>query len=295
VGTDLGPSGARALDVAIGMAGELDRSVHLVCAYAGLPSLDPSLVGSARQAAESMRGRLEQEHDWRVVALAAEAERAGHAGLATSSQLIEGSPQDALIAEAHRLGAACIVVGPHTHRTGPLDRFFGTTAEHVLAHAPCPVLVAPIEPSEAGARLRGRGLLVGIDGEHDSVEALEAALALGSEAGARVEGIYVGDDDAAVDRCVSELRAHAASATEALEPEALDRVLAGVRQVHEDGDVARTLIEAARHADVAMLVLGTGAQRGISRVLKPGLADEVCRASPLPVLVVRAASGGGAT
>ncbi len=288
VGTDLGPSGARALDVAVGMARELDAGLHLVCAYAGLPSLDPSLVGSARQAAEALRGRLEQDHDWRVVALAAEVERASAAGVTATSQLIEGPPQDALIAEAQRLGARCIVVGPHTHRTGPIDRFFGTTAEHVLAHAPCPVLVAPVEPSAGGAPLKGRGMLVGIDGEHDSVEALEAALALGREVGARVEGVYVGDDEHAVDRCVTELRAHAEVASEPITPGDLDRVLAGVRQIQEHRDVARVLIEAAQHTDVALLVLGTGKPRGISRVIKPALADEVCRASPLPVLVVRA-------
>lgn len=288
VGSDLGPSGARALDVAVSMASELELSLHLVCAYAGLPTLEPSLVGSARQAAESLRGRLEQEHDWRVVALAAEVERAKGAGLTATSALIEGPPQGALIAEAQRLHARCIVVGPHTHRTGLIDRFFGTTAEHVLAHAPCPVLVAPLAPREGGARLRGRGLMVGIDGEHDSVLALEAALALGREVGARVEGVYVGDDEAAVDRCVQELRAHAASSTEAVTPEALNEVLAGVRQVHEHGDVAKVLIEAAQQADVALLVLGTGAPKGLLRVIEPGLADRVCRASPMPVLVVRA-------
>jgi len=288
VGTDLGPSGACALDVAVGTASDLGADIQLVCAYAGLPSLDPSLVGSARQAAESMRGRLEQEHDWRVVALAAEAKRVEASRVSVSSELIEGPPQDVLIREAERLSARFIVVGPHTHRTSVIDRFFGTTAEHVLAHAPCPVIVAPLAPHEGGARLRGRGLLVGIDGEHQSVEALEVALALGREVGARVEGVYVGDDKDAVDRCVDELRAHAESSTHPLEPEALDVVLAGVRQVHEHGDVGRVLIEAAQRADVGLLVLGTGAPKGILRVFKPGLVDHVCRESPLPVLVVRA-------
>jgi nucleotide-binding universal stress UspA family protein len=56
-------------------------------------------------------------------------------------QLIdEGDPADTICRVADRLGVDAIVVGSHG-RTGLRRLFLGSVSEHVVRHAPCPVLV----------------------------------------------------------------------------------------------------------------------------------------------------------
>jgi nucleotide-binding universal stress UspA family protein len=57
-----------------------------------------------------------------------------------------GDAATTICAVAEELGVDVIVVGTHG-RTG-LSRFFlGSTSEHVIRHAPCPVLVVRVEDS----------------------------------------------------------------------------------------------------------------------------------------------------
>jgi nucleotide-binding universal stress UspA family protein len=65
------------------------------------------------------------------------------AALPTSkvTELIEaGDPADVICRTAERLGTDVIVVGSHG-RTGLGRLFLGSVSEHVVRHAPCPVLV----------------------------------------------------------------------------------------------------------------------------------------------------------
>jgi nucleotide-binding universal stress UspA family protein len=51
-----------------------------------------------------------------------------------------GDPADVICRTAERLGSDVIVVGSHG-RTGLGRLFLGSVSEHVVRHAPCPVLV----------------------------------------------------------------------------------------------------------------------------------------------------------
>lgn len=65
-------------------------------------------------------------------------------------KLIEGSPKDAIVAEAERCGADMIVVGSHGY--GPIRRFFlGSVSLFVALHAPCSVLISR-SPAGEGRR-----------------------------------------------------------------------------------------------------------------------------------------------
>jgi nucleotide-binding universal stress UspA family protein len=55
-----------------------------------------------------------------------------------------GEPADAIVAEAQSRGASLIVMGSR-QRSGWERLFKGSTAEHVLRHSPCPVLVVPLD------------------------------------------------------------------------------------------------------------------------------------------------------
>ena len=65
--------------------------------------------------------------------------------------LLEGDPATEITDHAAAVGADLIVVGTHG-RTGLNRLLLGSVAEHVLRAAPCPVLVAKMPRSLAGAR-----------------------------------------------------------------------------------------------------------------------------------------------
>jgi nucleotide-binding universal stress UspA family protein len=69
------------------------------------------------------------------------ADTAAALGSTSVTELIEpGDPAEVICRTAKRLGSDVIVVGSHG-RTGFGRLFFGSVSEHVVRHAPCPVLV----------------------------------------------------------------------------------------------------------------------------------------------------------
>ena len=108
-------------------------------AAATIPPLAPDVAASpidptAVVAAE--RRAVERE-------LGALAQRLGSRGLAASYEQHEGAAADVIIARARELDASLIAMT--THGRGGLARLvFGSTAEAVLRHAPCPVLLVRV-------------------------------------------------------------------------------------------------------------------------------------------------------
>lgn len=278
-GVDLGPAGNRVGDVAAQFAQDLGLGLCLVHAYGGLPRAGDATTPGAIALAD----RLERAHDELVVELSKERARLeGKGARVTSSRLVVGHPYEVLIQEARGLDARFLAVGPHTRPHGILSsvlgRFLGSTADAVLRHAPCPVLVAS---GDQIASLSGRVILVGIDGEPASLRALTQAMEIAAEASASVEAIYVGDDASVVDRAAAHARAHASSSH-------LAAVLTGVRQTARDGALAATVLEMARRTNAALVAVGTHGRTGLSHVVLGSVAEEICRSSSTPVLVVRA-------
>ncbi|WP_306118183.1 MULTISPECIES: universal stress protein [unclassified Roseitalea] len=70
-------------------------------------------------------------------------------GMATRMLTVSGPPPDAIVKAAARFDARLIVMTSAGHDSLP-DRVFGSTFDHVLAQADCPVLVLPA-PSYAAA------------------------------------------------------------------------------------------------------------------------------------------------
>lgn len=68
-------------------------------------------------------------------------------GLSTDQHVIVGDPGDVICSLAAEIDATVVVVG--SHGNGWLQRVLvGSTSTHVLHHAPCPVLVVRLEPSD---------------------------------------------------------------------------------------------------------------------------------------------------
>ena len=93
---------------------------------------------------------------------------------------------------AAEVGADLLVVGTHG-RTGVDRLLLGSTAEHVVNEAPCPVLSIPREGDEPGSaeRVRFTHVLCAVDFSAASMRALERGLSLAQEYAARVTLLHV--------------------------------------------------------------------------------------------------------
>jgi nucleotide-binding universal stress UspA family protein len=67
-------------------------------------------------------------------------QRLQDSGLATEARVLQGDPREALVEAAKVEQADLLVVGSHG-RTGVAKLLLGSVAAHVMAHAPCSVLV----------------------------------------------------------------------------------------------------------------------------------------------------------
>jgi nucleotide-binding universal stress UspA family protein len=95
-------------------------------------------------------------------------------------------------------------------------------------------------------------------------------------------------DLATFDRAVrSALEAEGATITEALADRAAAMGLETVTAVRS-GHARDTIVDYATECDIDLIVMGTHGRSGIERLLLGSVTEQVLRASPVPVLVVRA-------
>ena len=144
--TDNSTTGAEAVELAARLGAATGRPVHVVHVTGFVPDL---LVGEADSEAERVyRQRLEARLE--VAERGLERARASveAMGPAARSELLHGRPWEALVDYVERVQASILCVGPHGHagprgaaRRGLTEWFLGSTADRVIRHAPCPVLV----------------------------------------------------------------------------------------------------------------------------------------------------------
>ncbi len=274
-GTDLGPSGARAADVAAMLGRSLNLGVCLVHAAAGAAELDPRTDPGTRPAAEALAARLDERHEEAVRALEAERARLLSAGARVpSARVVAGRPQDVVVREAESLAAELAVVGPHARGSALRDRFLGSTADEVLRHARCPVVVATGIGSIDS--LAGGQIVVGVDGDAPSLAVLRAALRFASRSGARVHAVCAASVPAAIDAALA-----AARGLEREEGVALTWSAAS-------GPPADVVLDAAATRSAVLVALGTHGRSGLSRAVLGSVAEDVARRARVPVLVCRA-------
>jgi nucleotide-binding universal stress UspA family protein len=59
-----------------------------------------------------------------------------------------------------------------------------------------------------------------------------------------------------------------------------------VRSLLAEGDPARAIVKAARETKCDLIVMGTHGRRGLNRLLRGSVAEEVVRQAPCPVLTL---------
>jgi nucleotide-binding universal stress UspA family protein len=175
------------------------------------------------------------------------------------SRLLEGRPEDALLHLVKEENATLVAIGSHGHRR-PAGVAIGSVATRLLHDAPCSVLLAR-PPKDAAAF--PRSIVAGVDGSSQSLQAAEAAAALGRTLRVPVTFLAATGRRADVD-------------PEGLQASGLDIVFSDSRPIP-------ALLKAAADAD--LIVLGNRGLRGLRAL--GSVSERVAHRARTSVLVVR--------
>lgn len=216
---------------------------------------------------------------------------ASRSGLAVETELLEGTPGEAIGRYAERAGANLIVAST-SGRTGWNRAWIGSTADWLVRFAPVPVLLVRPEPDAAVSDRPATHVLVPLDGSDRSEKILPDALRLARVGHARMTLLRVvppvarsfgayGTPGATASRDEQRTLDVMREAKDALERVA-DRLrkeepsLQVETEVIASESIAGAILERARDASadaVAMCSRG----RGASRLLLGSVADKLLR------------------
>jgi nucleotide-binding universal stress UspA family protein len=217
--------------------------------------------------------------------------------------IMRGKPFHQIVEAARESNADLVVVGTRG-LTGLKHALLGSTAERVIQHAPCPVLVVrPVEAAESGAALPGsplpRRILVPLDFSEMSRPVLQYARDLALKLGATLILLHVAEhnstgyefgtpDFAALAESVSSAaRAEFKKVLEVGLPPEL-RTETAIRPGWPFGG-DRPFVEiskAARELAADLIILGTHGRAGLEHALLGSTAERVAQHAPCPVLIV---------
>lgn len=301
--TDLGPTGALAVELAARMAAATGSPLRIVHVTGAGPEL---IAGEPMNEADRvLRERLRTRIEASAAALEKERVRAQSFGHHAEAELLEGRPWEEVIEYATRHEASLIVVGPHGH-AGPMsgsrgelrEWILGSTADRILRHADCPVLVGP-RSAEHATPLRGARWLVAVDYSDSSDAALALAKRLAPAFEAKLIPFHVATLDLSAEGDEFRLNdpIRFAEALETQEGREHEKKLAD--HVREElgeelavkvgiGTPARLVAQAANELDAKLIVMGTRGRTGIAHLLLGSTTERTLRRSDVPVLCVRA-------
>lgn len=199
---------------------------------------------------------------------------------------------------ARRLKADLIIMSTHGC-TGLKHTFLGSTAERVVRHAPCPVLVVRNQPpllAGKNSHLKLDKILVPLDFSDCSLFALKYSTALAREFHASQSLLhavhpdyYFSNSDFDVINYAMLMEYTRKAGLNQMKALLKHRHFAGLNvsgEVHV-GHPITEILNAAKRRDVDLIVLSTHGRTGLKRVLLGSTAENVIRLASCPVLVVR--------
>jgi nucleotide-binding universal stress UspA family protein len=290
VGTDLGESGHRAMQLAIPTAQATGATLWLVHASeVGLEQAWRDLPIAARSAAQALRERIKGRFENSLQELESERKRCEDLGLSCQTSCEEGAPWETILRTAVSVNADLIAVGDPAGSIGLPERLLGSTAERVVRQAPCSVLVSC-------GRLRqeytGACIAVGVDFSAHGIEAVRWARDIARAIEGDVALLHVVPHPITESMMPREwpsvLEGLASTARSRLEQLIVTEGLKPSTTIHVlDGTVGKMLCNATADINAVVLVVGCRGQ-GRLRGMMLGSASQYClRYSPVPVLAVR--------
>jgi nucleotide-binding universal stress UspA family protein len=138
--TDLSPASSAATEQAFELAAQLGSPLLVVSV------IDP---GQLRLPGGRFGQRVDQVRSQREVVAQDLVERGRRIGVTVTFLIWEGDPGESIVEAARSEHADLIVVGSHG-RSGVGRALIGSVSDHVVRHAPCPVLVVRQGVDEPG-------------------------------------------------------------------------------------------------------------------------------------------------
>jgi nucleotide-binding universal stress UspA family protein len=290
---DFSKMSIRAIAAAKRLAQRFDANIHLVHIYefyhpsrymAPTPPLKPFALVSFEQ---YVTGGLDRR-------LRTLANKHGLPSAQTCHVKSGASPFNGICVLARDLSADLIVISTHGY-TGLKHVFLGSTAERVVQHSPCPVLVARQSgrPSKTGGASRMNRILAPIDFSDCSLDGLNYAIAFADRVGAKLVlfhavhlAPYTSGGFAYDLSCLEE----------AAQKDAEQQMRNFVRMAKFGGVKFETAIAMgppaeeistfAQNYDVDLIITSTHGRTGWKHMLIGSTAEHVVRYSRCPVLVV---------
>ena len=211
--------------------------------------------------------------------------------------VLGGAPAfDEICRLAQKIPADLIVMPTHG-RTGLKHVFLGSTAERVVRHSPCPVLVVRERrrQSKTGPRLTVKRILVPVDFSECSQEGLQYAIGFANQFGARImllHATYLGYIYSSEGTALYDVRGLQNAARENAERQMQKFVRAAkfgrvkYETAFTDGSPALDICAFAKQHDLDLIVSSTHGLTGFEHVLIGSIAEKVVRRAPCSVLVV---------
>ena len=203
-------------------------------------------------------------------------------------EIEQGTVHAGILRAADTIGAGAVVIGGKVDHTGL--HILGSSAEHVVRYANCPVLVARHSP--AG------NVLAATDFSDPALPAVEAGAAEARHRKAELTVIHAIDLLPVISPFYGDFDGYRSPPIDLSDQmvkvwqQRLDAVVHQFKAkgggLLRDGPAVPAILSAASELPAQLLVLGTHGRTGLSRMIALGsVAEAVVRAAPCSVLVVR--------
>jgi nucleotide-binding universal stress UspA family protein len=238
------------------------------------------------------------EHDVEQAVLKELESMAHDCGVSSAKcEVLSGAPPFDEICRLARTIPADLVVMPTHRRTGLKHVFLGSTAERIVQHSSCPVLVTRGKALQVdnGSRFRIKTILVPVDFSSCSREGLRYAIAFANEFGAKIillHSTYLGYvyscEGAAIYDIPGLQRAARETAGRKMRELVRSVNFGAVKfeTVFTEGSPVIDICGFAKDHDVDLIITSTHGFTGFTHVMIGSIAEQVVRHACCPVLVV---------
>ena len=283
VGVDFSDASQRALDHGISLSTKLGAELVLVHSW------NPTGWVSESEMAKGWDDWLDAAQQLARARLEEWGERARQAGARVETQLERGPASRSITRVVGERRPTLAVVGRRGHAR-LADVLLGSVSERVVRRASCPVLVVPKNTATPEPPER---LLVGVDFSLASRDALDVAIRLARDLGARrglvLAHVYPGERELYLEDW-SELihQGKRPYEQEALATWAARRLVGGVemKACVVDGRPEAALVEVAKDTQCDWIVIGVQGRTALAELLIGKTTDRVLKLSDRPVLAV---------